>query len=178
MKKATKPFLIIIDGPMASGKTTIAELLHKKIKRTAFLGIDRIKWFISDYKRNFSDTKITRDVLLVMCKEYVKHRINLLIAQGFWKEEFMLPFIKFAKKRNLNLFVYQLTAPKEILLERFLKRPAVKAARRPITKSRLLKNLKTWEVHKYSNAKVFNTDTTKPEAIVKEILKEIRVSKH
>ena len=49
MKK--KLFLILIDGPMGSGKTTISQILHSKLKRTAYIGLDRVKRFISDFKK-------------------------------------------------------------------------------------------------------------------------------
>ncbi len=137
-----KPYMIIIDGPMGSGKSTIAALLNKKLTRTAHLGIDRIKFFVSDFKRDYEDNHMTLLVLLRMIDEYLKNGINILIAQGLYKREHFEPYIKIAKKKNLKLFMYQLEAPKEVLLERILKRPKPAEARTLISKTRVMNNLK------------------------------------
>ena len=50
-----KKFIVILDGPMGSGKSTVGELLAKKLRRTALVNEDKIKWFISDFKRSKKD---------------------------------------------------------------------------------------------------------------------------
>jgi len=100
-----KKFIIILDGPMGSGKSTIGEILWKKLKRTVLINEDKIKWFISDFKRSKQDNAIVRSVLIEMAKEYSKKNINLIIAQGFSKTNRPLtPFIKIAK-RNKSKFL-------------------------------------------------------------------------
>lgn len=169
-----KQFLIIIDGPMGSGKTTIGTLVHKKLKRTALVGTDRIKWFVSDFKRGPEDNKMTAEVLFVMCEEYIKQGINILIPQGFWKKEYLDEYIDLAKKNNLELFVYQLETPKEILLKRLAERPMPALATSRVPKARILKNLKTWEENRYDLGRVFDTSKQSAEQITKEILKEVK----
>jgi uridine kinase len=86
MRVLNKKFIIIIDGPMGSGKTTVATILHKKLKRTAHIGLDRIKWFISDFKRIPEDNEIIRSVVVAMTKEYLKQGISVIVEQGMRKE--------------------------------------------------------------------------------------------
>ncbi|MBI2121015.1 MAG: AAA family ATPase [Parcubacteria group bacterium] len=169
-----KQFLIIIDGPMGSGKTTIGTLVHKKLKRTALVSTDRIKWFVSDFKRGAEDNKMTAEVLYAMCEEYIKHGISLLIPQGFWKKEYVDTYINLAKKHNLELFVYQLETPKEILLKRLAARPTPALATSRVPKTRILKNLKTWEENRYNLGKIFDTSKQSAEQITKAILKEVK----
>lgn len=161
---------------MGSGKTTIAALLNKKLKRTAHLSVDRIKFFVSDFKRGPEDNTMTTAVLVKMINEYIQQGINILIAQGFWKKEYMEPYIKIAKKNKLNLFIYQLEAPKEVLLERIAARPKPKEAKTAVPKSRILKNLKTWKENRFVLGNVFDTSVVSTDKIVKTILKDIKSS--
>jgi len=171
-----KPYMIIIDGPMGSGKTTVASLLNTKLKRTAHLSMDRIKFFVSDFRRGEEDNSMTTAVLMKMISEYIRQGINLLIAQGFWKKEYMEPYIKIAKKNNLNLFVYQLEAPRTTLLERINERSKPKEAKTQVSKDRILKNLKMWEENKFASEKAFDTSKVSAEEIIKTILKDIKNS--
>ena len=165
--------LIIIDGPMGSGKTTIGKLLHKRLKRTVLLSSDAIKWFISDFERGERDNAISGAVLQAMCKEYIKHDINILLPQGFWKKKYLEPYLKLAEENNLNLFVYQLEAPREVLLERLKNRPKPEPAITPVPQERIIQNLNTWEENRYQLGKVFNTVELSPEEIVQLILKDL-----
>ncbi len=72
-------FVLVIDGLMGSGKTTVSALLHKKLKRTAHIGLDRVKWFVSDFKRTPEENEIARNIVLAMMKEYLKHDISVIV---------------------------------------------------------------------------------------------------
>ncbi len=168
-----KQFLIIIDGPMGSGKTTIGNFIHKQLPRTAKLSTDAIKWFISDFERGEGDNAITAAVLIQVCKEYIKQGINILLPQGFWKKEYIEPYIKLAEENNLKLFIYQLDGPKDILLERIKNRPKPELAKTEVPFERVLKNLQTWEENKYQTGKVFNISELTSEQIAQQILKDV-----
>lgn len=82
---------------MGAGKTTVAKILHTKLKRTSYIGLDRIKPYISDFKRNPSDNKISHNVVLAMLQEYLRQGINVIIEQAMGKREIEV-FKKIAKK--------------------------------------------------------------------------------
>ncbi|TSC71160.1 MAG: Uncharacterized protein G01um101449_88 [Parcubacteria group bacterium Gr01-1014_49] len=166
-------FLVIIDGPMGSGKTTIGNLLHSGLKRTAILSTDKIKFFLSDFERGERDNAISAAVLMQMCREYIKHGINIVLPQGFWKKEYLEPYIKLAEENNLKLFVYQLEAPKDVLLERLRNRPKPVLAKTPVPEEKILQNLKTWEENRYDLGKVFDTSKLSSEEIAQAILKDL-----
>ena len=107
-----------------------------------------------------------------MCKEYVKQGINLLLPQGFWKKEYMDPYIAFAKENDLKIFIYQLEAPRDVLLQHIGER-TVPIGRSPVPQERILKNLQTWQDNKFVVGKVFNTEKMPAEEIVKAMLEDI-----
>lgn len=165
--------LIIIDGPMGSGKTTIGKLLHKELARTVILSTDAIKWFISDFERGERDNAISAAVLMAMCKEYIRQGMSILLPQAFWKKEYLEPYIRLAKENNMQLHVYQLETPKDILLDRIGKRPKPELANTPVPQERILKNLQTWEDNRYEMGKTFDTSQLSPDEIVKLILADL-----
>lgn len=159
---------------MGSGKSTVGELVVKKLKRTALINEDKIKWFISDFRRSKRDNAIVRGVLNVMAREYLKRGISLIIAQGFIKEKRPItPFLEMARATKSKLFVYHLNASKHVLLERIGNRAPSKNIRTPIAKSRIDRNLRMWRAHRYSIGKEFQVDKISAERISQEILKDI-----
>lgn len=172
----SRNFIVVIDGPMGSGKTTIGDLIHKKLKRTALLSMDKIKWFVSDFKRSRRDNAITNAVLMRMCDEYLNQGIRLIITQGFWednKSPFVSPadFKALAKKHKARFHFYQLDASKDVLLRRIQKRKT--EARTPIAKTRVFRNIRLWKRNKYSADKIFETDKMSADSITNLIIKEI-----
>ncbi len=167
-------FIVILDGPMGSGKSTVGAMLAEKLKRTALINEDRIKWFISDFKRSKKDNAIVRAVMIEMCKEYLKQGISLVVAQGFLKGMRPLSdFAKMAKKNKAKLLIYHLDAPKNILLKRIENRIKTTKVKAPIAKSRIHKNIQRWKANRFSVGREFQTDKVSAKAITGEVLKDL-----
>lgn len=169
-----KLFFIVIDGPMGSGKTTVGESLHPRLKRTAMVGVDRIKWFVSDFRRTKEDNAIARKALLAMCAAYLKNGISILLVQGFVNDEAMAPFLKLAKRARARLLLYRLHAPREVLLRRLSQRPKAALARKPVPKTRILRNLRLHAAHRYEGATLLDTSELDPGRVADRILKDLR----
>ena len=172
MKKRNN--FIIIDGPMGAGKSTVAALLHHKLKRTAMVGNDRIKWFVSDYNRSKKDTDVTRKVLLAMCEEYLRNGVSILMPQGFLHSKALKLFTGLAKKMHCDLHLYRLQAPRHLLLKRILERGKAAEARTHIPKTRILRNLRLHAKHEYEGATLIDTSTMTPQQVANLIIKDLK----
>jgi len=173
LKKQTA---IIIDGPMGSGKTTVANIIHRKIKKMVYLGTDKIKWLQSDFKRSDKEIFISIEVVLSMADTYLKNEMNILLAENIIDREVRNKFIDLFNKNKLQLFIYHLSAPKKTLLERLNKRGKEheKKGIPPISKPFILRNLNSHHENREKNAKVLDSSEKTPEEIAGIILKEIR----
>ncbi len=171
-----KPFFVIIDGPMGSGKTTVTKLLQDKLPRTAFLGTDKIKWFLSGFDRTSSaDKEVSRAVTLGMCKEYLSRGFNVVLDQGFREKAWAMPFLKLAKKEGVRLMVYRLDASDEVLLERVAARPKPEHVQAKASRVYAVGNIQSHRDQGYSGPEVIHVDTAKlaPEKIARFIRKNL-----
>lgn len=167
------PTLIILGGPMGSGKTTVAKQLHQQIPQTALLGIDRIKWTLSGFTRTKEENALTGRVVLAMAEEYLKHDKNVILDQGFMNEEYLKPYQELAKKYDAKTHIYQLEAPQEELLRRLNNREKPPQAQKKLSEEKTLKNIQTYHEHK-RDVKTYDTSKMSPEEITQDIREEIQ----
>ncbi len=117
-----KPFLIILRGPAASGKSTIAKGLWKKIPNTALVQLDNIKWLVSGYKSSTQPEEtyidISIEIGLKMAKTYLSNGINVIVEKAFINKKRLSPFISYAKKNSFKFFIYDIEAPWKVIKKR------------------------------------------------------------
>jgi predicted kinase len=171
-----KPKLIIIDGPMGAGKTTAANLLHLKLPNTVVNGICRIKHCISGFLGNKKEYKIATEVILGMCQCYLKHGKSVIIEQSFREKKIMKPYLDFAQKNNLPLFVYELFAPKKVLLHRIRLRPKAAIKHNVVSYKTILKNIDSYPHRPYGPVRLsFDSSKISAQKIVNQIIKDIKI---
>ena len=168
-----KPFVIIIDGPIGAGKSSIANLLHSKLKRTAIIRLDRIKHLISDYNQSHKDLQLASDVGNAMVLIYLQNKINVIVEKAFTKEAFLKSFIKNLKNKA-RIFIYQLDAPLKIRIKRVKKRPIPYDAKKRPTLKKIRDNSSHFYEFRYKKAKEFDTSKLSTKKIVNEILKDLK----
>lgn len=171
----SKQKMIIIDGPMGAGKTTVATLLYKKFNNTAFLGLDRIKWFVSKFPRTNKSNKMTARVILCMCRCYLQHGLPVVIEQSFRKKSTMKSYVDLAKEKKIPLFIYELAAPKEILIDRVKHRPDMCPEKKKLPFWRRLQNINDYP-HKsfYPVRAAFDSSKLSARQICNLIIKDIK----
>ncbi len=169
-----KPFLIVIDGPMGSGKTTLAKELHKKISSTSLISLDSLKPLVSEYKLDsVKHLNMASKIGRVMTKEYLKNQINVIVEKAFTREEFLKEFIKGFKNKS-RLFIYQLHSPLSLRIERIKERgPSFRDGKIPKL-SKIKRNSKHFEEYRYSKAKEFDTSKLTVRQMTNKILKDIK----
>jgi predicted kinase len=117
-----KPFLLLLDGMTGAGKTTTTKLLAKKLPRTAIIGMDKIKKFISDFERGERDNTIARDIVLLMTKKYFDHGLSVIVDQPFKTQEEIIQYENLAKEYSLKCYKFQLFASPEVAFSRVVNR--------------------------------------------------------
>jgi predicted kinase len=172
MIKKTKKFLLIVDGPMGVGKTTVSKIIHEKINNTALLGLDKVKWLVSGFKRTVKQNEMTRSVVKAMTVEYLSHGVNVIIDQGMRKEA-VKQYKELAKEHKAKFILFELEAPHQVLMHRLAGRP-VTPGRSKVSKSRINRNYKAYLANKGKGYFTVNAVDKSPQQIAKLILKEIR----
>ena len=116
-----KPFLIFIDGPMGSGKTTITKLLNEELPDTARIAFPDIKRLIPNYKENEKTIPIIKQVMKVMIDKYLEHGVSVVVEQVTRQEGIEL-LKEIAEKHNAAFFAYRMNAPRDVRWERVQER--------------------------------------------------------
>lgn len=108
----TTPFIIFIDGPMGSGKTTTTKLLNQKLPDTARVAMPDIKRLVPNYKENPNTLLVLRDVIGAMIDKYLQHNVSVIV-EIVTKADGIEKLKSIAEKNGAKFFAYRLTAPKD-----------------------------------------------------------------
>src|SRR3990167_9121135 len=169
--KQNKLFLLLIDGPMGVGKTTVAKLIHEKRSGIAHIGMDRIKKFVSGPKKK-AHRNTSKEILKLMTEEYLKSKINVIV-EGTLTASRIEKYRKLAKRRGARFFVYQLEAPHFITHPRIEKR--TKLLKKPrVTKKQIKKIFDYHSRNKYSKAIILDSSKLSARQIANVILADLR----
>lgn len=173
-----RPFLLIIDGPSGVGKTTAAQVIHERFPRTALLGIDRIKWSISKFKRSEHNNGIVHQVVLAMTKEFLRQSINVIIDQAA-REGWVEDYQRLGHQLRCRTTTVLLTASRSELLARIDNRrktpDAMKRPPRPL--SRILRNLRAHTSKRPIRADIIDTMQLSEKEVVTTILRSMKKRK-
>lgn len=158
-----KPFLLLLDGPMCFGKTTTAETVHERFPRTALLGMDRLKWSMSGFKRSSRNNAIIHNVIQAMTGAFLKNGVNVIVEQGF-KEGLAEEFMRIGKQTRSRIIIVSLTALRTVLLARVRRPMKTRAAKaRPaISWTRVLRNLRIMAARPPLGGSVIDTEHLTP----------------
>src|ERR1035437_7202222 len=115
------PFLILVDGPMGSGKTTTTKLLSEKLPGAARVALPDIKRLVPNYRENEKTLEVIREIMKVMVDKYLELGVSVIV-EVITKADSIESFRSIALKHNASFFAYRLSAPKEIRMERVCER--------------------------------------------------------
>lgn len=149
-------FIMLLDGMMGSGKTTASNILKEKLPRTAIIGMDTVKLYISDFERGTRDNLIGREVVVEMARKFLDLDISVIIEQPI-KDEEILIYEEMSNSFSIPCYKFQLFTTPEIAFERVMKRQ--QNSKTPHPEDRVRNNIK---LYKDKSALGFETiDTSK-----------------
>ena len=162
----SKLHFILLNGAIGSGKSTIGDILEKKLKRTVILEIEDVRQFMSDYRQGKKEgNDLAWKIIYRMCDEYLKNKTSVLLKQTACSQELVDKFLRLAKKYKCIIGFYHLQAPRDILLKRVKKRK--------IPKILVIKSSVKHDSINYRHAKIINTSYLKPKEAAELILKDL-----
>ena len=166
-----KQFLLLVDGMSGAGKTTITKLLAEKSPRTAIVGFDKIKKFVSDFERGPRDNQIAREVTMVMAEKYLDMGLSVIVEHPFKTEEEIDFYTKVADERKIPCHKFQLHADPDIALQRVVAR--TKKNNGDLTEERAKRNISLFQPRDHLNFRVIDTTNMEPEDVAEVILNEV-----
>jgi tRNA uridine 5-carbamoylmethylation protein Kti12 len=119
-----QPFVIILSGPPAVGKSTVAQRLCCEFPlRVANIDLDRVKQFVQNAPSSDFFLDLASEVGQSMLPCYFKAQISVVVHKAFCSFQFVKPFIEICERSGVNYAYFKLTASLEELLVRNRARP-------------------------------------------------------
>ncbi|MDP3795352.1 MAG: AAA family ATPase [bacterium] len=162
---------ILLNGAIGSGKSTIADILEDKLKRTAVLEIEDIRRLVSDSRKGTYDNALAWKIIYRMCDEYFNNGVSVLLKQTVASQDLSNTFLDLARKCKCTIGFYHLRAPRDELLKRMKNRQKVRNASETLIKS----NIRKHENINYTDAAVIDTSRLKPSEAAQFILDDLEI---
>lgn len=115
-------FILIINGPIGSGKTWAVNLIMDRYKKIFRLSANKIKFLISDYTPD-RDRKLVQECLMSIADKLVSSGMSLITEGGSVRQGDLNHELEdLGKKHNIKVIYVNIEAPLEILKKRFAER--------------------------------------------------------
>lgn len=117
-----KKFILVINGPICSGKSTVSELLLKKIPNSFRVSLDKIKWLIGNYSKD-EHRKVAYRLTLELAKNALEEGFSLIVdGCGRFDKNSNNDYKKLAKEHKISYVEINIEASAIILIKRFKER--------------------------------------------------------
>lgn len=173
MKNHIKNYILVINGPMLAGKSTLTGLFLKE-GNTLRISSDAVKWLIGGYDaENVAHRNLKEEMAFSLAETGVRNGLSLLVDGGHAKYRNKLR--ELAEKYEYHYLSINLEAPKNILEKRFQER-VLDAKKRDfkkisVTTKEGFDSRYEWYVteNKDSDAMVFDTAENSPEEVFEKV---------
>jgi len=156
---------------MASGKSTVSNVLKEKLPRTAIIGMDSVKHYLTDLERGKRDNLIGRKVVIEMAKKFLEVDISVIIEQPISKEEVEI-YEKISKDFSATYHKFQLFTSPEIAFDRAIKRQV--GRKDPHSEERIKRNIGLFRNRADEGFETIDSTEKSPEEIAGEILTALK----
>ncbi len=111
---------ILIRGPPASGKTTIARCLRDVLGKAVMFDADHFVRCFGGNASSLSDKYLAYEIILRICRDFfVKDGWDIIIGDSLLVEKRTDLFTKFFEKYGYTSYIFTLTSDFETLTERY-----------------------------------------------------------
>ncbi len=166
-----KQFVLLLDGMTGAGKTTTTNYLVKELPRTAIIGMDKVKRFITDFERGERDNMIARNIVLEMTKKYLELGVSVIVDQSFINEAEVQQYEEISRYFLVNLYKFQLFTTPTIAYERVMNRQ--KDLDDKVPEDRVKRNISLFKTRGDLGFAVVDTSNMSKESSAKLILKTL-----
>ncbi len=169
-----KQFIIIINGPICSGKTKAIDVIMSNYKKIYRLSPNKIKFLISDYTPD-RDRQTVHDCTMIIAERMFTEGMSLVleggsVAQGNLNKRLQ----ELAEKNSITVTVVNVEAPLEILKKRFEERidtAVLRGSKVSVTDDEgYMKRYNAYLAIKPEASATFDSSTQGPEDIAKAIM--------
>lgn len=118
-----KPKLIIINGALGVGKSTLAREYAEEHPLTLHLDIDELRKWISCFREEKEKSGLlSKNLAGEMARTHLSSGYDVVISQIFCREEYLERFEKIAEECQADFYEFLLSTSKDDALRRFIKR--------------------------------------------------------
>lgn len=107
--------IVILNGPINAGKTTIAQLLCRKIPNTAHVEVDKVREFI-DWMEGSEGWIISFETAIEIAKKFVEKGLNVIFTYHISKEDYE-EIVKNLHPHDQHIYAFTLKPAKKVLLQ-------------------------------------------------------------
>lgn len=115
-------YLILIDGPKGSGKSTLSELLKSNLSNTEFFSLDNERKFIEKTDSRDNDNKKAFEMIIEKLEKVFEQNKNAVVDCGISSDERVSVLDEISKRYGINVYKFSLIAPYDVLYSRVQER--------------------------------------------------------
>jgi predicted ABC-type ATPase len=115
----SQKFIILVHGPMGSGKTTTSKLLNESFVPSARVALPDVRRLVSGNHREHGE--VTREVMLNMARTYLGQNIPVII-ETVCGEEYIKKCSALAEAQGCQFYPYYISADDSIRWQRVCER--------------------------------------------------------
>jgi predicted ABC-type ATPase len=115
----SQKFIILLNGPMGSGKTTTSKLLHESIVPSARVALPDVRRLMSGNHREHGE--VTRQVMLDMATSYLQSNIPVIV-ETVCGEEYIKKCATLAEAQGCQFYPYYISADESLRWDRVCER--------------------------------------------------------
>jgi len=172
-----KKFILIINGPICAGKSTVSELLLSNIPNSFRVSWDKIKWFVGGYNKE-KHREVTYRLTLALAKQAISEGFSLIVdGNGRFSKNSVDEYKIMAKKNKYKFIEVNIEAPLNILIDRFKNRIVLAKKNKSKISLTTVKQMKegysSYQEYKNNTLITFNSNKDGKKKISNEIIKLI-----